>query len=174
MHATCSSANNALVASRGADYIYDYNNPNIMSTIIAQSATNPITYVLDCIGNDSSSTYCSKILPAAGGHYHSVRWPLPSPFKELRPEKSAKATSALGYTMVGERFEFPGGLVFQADVEEEAFGKRWGRVAEELVSRGLVRPHEVDVRGGGLRAVLEGLQELRAGGVRGKKLVYSI
>lgn len=173
VHATCSPPNNALVLSRGADYIYDYNSPSSIVSILAQSASNPITYILDCIGTDASSTYCSKILPPTGGHYHSVRAPLPNPLKELRPEESVKATTALGYTMLGERFELPG-MVFEADKEEEAFGKEWGRVAGELVAGGRVRPHEVDVREGGLAGVVKGLEELKRGEVRGRKLVYSL
>ncbi|PLB44876.1 GroES-like protein [Aspergillus steynii IBT 23096] len=174
VHATCSPSNNALIASRGADYIYDYNSPDSIDAILAQSATNPITYIFDCIGSESSSTYCSKILPVTGGHYHSIRAPVPPAFKELRPEESAKATTALGYTLLGERFEFPGGLVFEADKEEEEFGKSWGRIVGELVERGVVRTHEVDARVGGLEGVLQGLEELRKGEVRGKKLVYSL
>lgn len=114
-----------------------------------------IQHIVDCIGSDDSGVFCSQIFSSAGGHYHSVKAPLSESFKEARPENSATATTALGYTMFGERFEFPGGIVFLADLEQEAFAKRWTLIAEDLVHTKHIKPHPVQVREGGLKGVLK-------------------
>lgn len=132
----------------------------------------PITHIVDCLGNEESAVLCSKILAPAGGHYHSIKVPVPEPFKRLRPEENAVATTALGYTMFGERFEFPGVAAFPADPVMEEFAKKWVLVGEKLVQTGQIQPHPVEIRGGGLVGVLEGLQEIRTQGPRGKKIVY--
>ena len=49
----------------------------------------------------------------------------------------------------------------------------WG-IAEKLLNEGKVKPHPVDLRPGGLKGVLEGLDEMRKGKVSGKKLVYKV
>ena len=71
--------------------------------------------------------------------------------------------------MFGERFEFPGGIVFLADLEQEAFAKRWTLIAEDLVH---IKSHPVQVREGGLKGVLKGIQEFKENPPRGQKLVY--
>lgn len=47
-------------------------------------------------------------------------------------------------------------------------------IAEKLLEEGKVRGHPVSVREGGLRGVIEGLEDLREGRVSGEKLVYRV
>lgn len=156
--------------SRGADKWFDYNQPDCIDQVHATGAS--IAHIVDCIGTDDTSAFCSKVLSPTGGHYHSIKAPLPESFKALRPEEKVVATTALGYTMLGERFEFPGGIVFPEDPEQEAFAKQWAPIAEDLVRRGLIQPHPVQVRNGGLKQVLEGVEGTRMQGPRGRKMVY--
>ncbi|KAJ5174223.1 uncharacterized protein N7482_000100 [Penicillium canariense] len=171
VYATCSAANNDLVMSRGAEKWFDYNQLDFVEQI--EAAGLSITHIVDCIGTEESGIACSKILALAGGHYHSIRVPCPESFKERRPEDTALATTALGYTMFGERFEFPGVAEYPAEPAMEEFAKKWVLVAEELVKTGKVQPHPLDIRGGGLEGLLQGLQEMRTQAPRGKKIVYS-
>lgn len=83
------------------------------------------------------------------------------------------ATTALGYTMFGEKFEFPGMAEFPADPEMEAFAKEWVLIAESLVQSRQIQPHPVEIRDGGLVKLLDGLQEIRTQPPRGQKIVYS-
>lgn len=169
--ATCSAPNSGLVQSRGAEKWFDYNQPDFVEEIEAVGL--PITHIVDCLGNEESAVFCSRILAPAGGHYHSIKVPVPGPFKRLRPEESVIATTALGYTMFGERFEFPGVAEFPADPVMEEFAKKWVLIGERLVQTGQIQPHPVEIREGGLAGVLDGLQEIRRKGPRGKKIVYS-
>ena len=47
-------------------------------------------------------------------------------------------------------------------------------VADPLVAQGKIKAHPPEVRGEGLKGVLSGLQDLKAGKVSGKKLVYRV
>lgn len=47
-------------------------------------------------------------------------------------------------------------------------------IAEGLLKEGKIRVHPPSVRPGGLRGVLEGLQDLREGKVSGEKIVYRV
>ncbi|KAL9078655.1 MAG: hypothetical protein Q9157_002419 [Trypethelium eluteriae] len=45
-------------------------------------------------------------------------------------------------------------------------------MAEALLSQGLLKPHQMEIRTGGLETVAYGVDDLRTGRVRVKKLVY--
>lgn len=169
--ATCSAANSELVQSRGAERWFDYNQSDFIEQIEATGL--PITHIVDCSGTEESGTHCSKILASAGGHYHSIKVPVPEAFKRLRPEESAVATTAMGYTMFGEKFDFPGVAEFPADPAMEAFAKQWVLIAERLVQSRRIQPHPVEIRDGGLVKLLDGLQGIRTQPPRGQKIVYS-
>ena len=49
----------------------------------------------------------------------------------------------------------------------------WG-LACKLLAEKKIKVHPVDVRPGGLKGVLEGMEEMRQGKVSGKKLVYRV
>ncbi|KAJ5593845.1 uncharacterized protein N7459_000053 [Penicillium hispanicum] len=170
VYTTCSPSNRELVKSRGADAWFDYNQPDCIEQLKATGVSFP--FIVDCIGSEESSVFCSKVLSPSGGHYHSIKAPLPEMFKAHRPEESAVATTALGYTMLGEDFEMPGIATIPADPAQENFAKEWALLADNLVANGHIRPHAVQVREGGLDGVLRGLEEMRSSGPRGQKMVY--
>jgi hypothetical protein len=51
---------------------------------------------------------------------------------------------------------------------------RFAKVAEKLLAEGKIRPHPKKVRKGGLKFVLDGVQDLREKKVLGKKLIYML
>jgi len=55
-----------------------------------------------------------------------------------------------------------------------SFAVKFCGLAEKLLKEGKIKAHPVDVRPGGLKGVLEGLDEMRKGKVSGKKLVYRV
>ncbi|THC96673.1 hypothetical protein EYZ11_003828 [Aspergillus tanneri] len=146
VYAVCSPSNFDLVKSRGADHWFDCNVPECVEQIQSVAGSS-ITYFVDCVGSQESSNFCGKVLSPAGGH--NLKAPLPESFKALRPEEAAIAMTAIAYTLLGETFELPGGIVFPADKDEEAFAKKWAVVIEKLVLSQYIRPHPVDIRQGG-------------------------
>lgn len=67
---------------------------------------------------------------------------------------------------------------FTGDVEERPgdydWTARWWSVAETLLAGGKLRAHPQEVRRGALDAITHGLEDLKAGKVSGKKLVYTL
>jgi hypothetical protein len=77
----------------------------------------------------------------------------------------------LGYTAVGEDFEFEG-KEWKADSQDFELAIEVANLTENLLAEGKLKPHPGEVREGGLEQIDSGLQDLKSGKVSGKKLVY--
>jgi len=53
-------------------------------------------------------------------------------------------------------------------------GQVWVPLAQELLEKGAIQGHEIEMRQGGLARVAEGLQDVLMGKVGGRKLVYAV
>ena len=87
------------------------------------------------------------------------------------------ATNTMAYTARGEplKMTMSPGAELPAKPEDLEFQKMFNEsVVEGLLKEGRVKCHPVEVGGGGLRGVGEGLARLREGKVRGVKLVYRV
>lgn len=62
------------------------------------------------------------------------------------------------------------------EVPKERFDSavRFAEVVETLLSEGRIKPHPKEVRSGGLEGILGGIQDMREGRVRGRKLVNTL
>ena len=79
-----------------------------------------------------------------------------------------------GYTSFGESYIFAG-KEQPAKPEDWAFAESWWYTTAQLLRKGKLQLGPlVQKREGGLASISQGLQELRAGRVRGGKLVYAI
>jgi hypothetical protein len=77
----------------------------------------------------------------------------------------------MGVLYFNAPFEFQG-QVMESPLEKFESAVKFAEVAERLLAEGKIKPHPKDVREGGLKGVLDGIQDLREKKVRGKKLVY--
>jgi hypothetical protein len=77
------------------------------------------------------------------------------------------------YTTFGETFS-KWGHTFHANSEDKEFMKEFVAAAEVLIGEGKIKPHNVEVRPGGLDGILGGLKDMSEGKVSAKKLVYQI
>ena len=89
------------------------------------------------------------------------------------PRDDVRAETTLGYTAMGEPFTL-GGAEYPAMLDRKEFHEKWLEAVYELLRNGKIKVHMPDVRKGGLKGVLEGLDEMRAGNVSGRKLVYRV
>ena len=126
-------------------------------------------YRFDCISDAASTQICANSLssrPAPDGSkpFYSG-FPTGSP---PMPRDDVRAETTLGYTAMSEPFTL-GGAEYPAMLDHKEFHEKWLEAVYELLRNGKIKIHTLDVRKGGLKGVLEGLDEMRV-----RKLVYRV
>ncbi|KAF4629053.1 hypothetical protein G7Y89_g9097 [Cudoniella acicularis] len=163
---TCSPRNNDLVLSRGADKVFDYNEPGVGAKIRKFTA-NTLRYAFDTVGVDSSAVICCEALSS------DVKGlTLATVMNEKLPREDVESKFVLMYTVFGEYFDKMG-YPFPASKEDHDFGKTWFALTEKLIAEGKLKSHPVKV-GTGLEGVVQGMDDMKNEKVRGEKLVYKL
>ena len=164
---TCSPPNNDLVKSRGADEVFDYNDPQCGAKI-RELTENKLKHAWDTINLADSARVCDEALSSDSAicHYGGI-------LQTKSPREGVTSTNTLMYTMFGEEFR-KGPKVFPASKEDFEFAKMWMDLTERLVAEGKVKPHPKKLGSVGLEGVLDGMQLLKEGKVAGEKLVYKL
>ncbi|KAL3963175.1 hypothetical protein ACCO45_000179 [Purpureocillium lilacinum] len=162
---TCSPRNAELVKAAGADFVFDYNDPDVGQKIREHTNDN-LHYAWDTISLPASAKICAEALSSApGGKYASLS-------SVDFPRKDCSSGFTLAYTALGEAFTF-GDIKIPAKPEDYEFAKMFWELSRELLAEGKIKAHPRRVRQG-LEGVLEGLQELKDNKVSGEKLVYTL
>lgn len=78
------------------------------------------------------------------------------------------------YTVFGEGFNFGKGSEFPAIPEDFEYTKKFIELTEKLLAEGKLKAHRAKVGADGLKGVLKGLEDMKAGKVSGEKLVYRV
>ncbi|CZR62513.1 related to zinc-binding oxidoreductase ToxD [Phialocephala subalpina] len=161
---TCSPNHFEMVKSLGADHVFDYNDPNAAAAIEALTKGN-LSLCVDCFSEESGYEFCSQVL-STGATYVALR-----PMDSVRPDLDFKFCMGVMYfdapfLLAGHTYEAPPGA-FESAV-------KFAVVAEKLLAEDKIKPHPKDVRTKGLAGILDGIQELKEGKVRGVKLVYTL
>jgi NADPH:quinone reductase-like Zn-dependent oxidoreductase len=168
--ATCSPHNFDLVMSFGASAVFDYQAPGCASDIKSYTK-NSLRYALDCISTISSMEFCYQAIGRAGGKYTTLE-----PYAEAiaQSRKTIKADWIMGPQMMGKEIAWPKPHWRPADSTMAEFGASWTTTLQQLLDNGLIRPHPIMIRQGGLAEVLNGIEDVRAKRISGKKLVYTV
>lgn len=77
-------------------------------------------------------------------------------------------------SMFGEGVKLPGAYGRPISSEDREFSRRFFEMVEEMLRQRAIRNHPVELRTGGLGSLIAGIQEVRLGSVRAKKLVYPL
>ncbi|CAH0044396.1 unnamed protein product [Clonostachys solani] len=165
---TASPKSAGLVKSYGADAVFDYNEPLVGDTIAKQY--RGITMGVDCFSEGKSFAICDAVLGSSGGTLITL---LPPP----KPKNTAiKHELIMSYTLFGRPFHFlaPIGPKFPAMPNDRAALARFYAKLPELLNEGTLKPLPTSVRKNGWDGILEGLDDLRGGKNRGKKLVVEL
>lgn len=150
---TASPKNFELVKSRGADAVFDYNDP-LCAQKIKEYTNNKLRYVLDTICTPSTFKICAEALPAESETDEELNLVTLLPLDSW-PRKDVKTKVILAYTSFGEAFtkfgqDFP---VLEAHYR---FGCMFWELNAKLVAEGRVVPHPMEVRSGGLAGIPAG------------------
>ena len=160
--ATSSPSSFESLRSLGAACVFDYNKPSCGADI--RAAVPGLKYALDCASKGDSAAICAAALADGPGIYRSL---LPI---ENFPRTEVDSKLVTSFEIFGKRFFF-GPQEYQVREGAFEFAKELIAIATKLAVEGKLRPHKQVVREGGLPTVLEGLDDLRSGKIRGAKIV---
>ncbi|KAE8330341.1 hypothetical protein BDV39DRAFT_202144 [Aspergillus sergii] len=160
---TCSPGHNVLVQSYGAVKAFDY--------AIRAFTKGELSLILDCITSTESMKICYAAMSARGGRYVALE---PPATRIQTARKDVQTGWVMALTIFGKPVDLKGPFARDAVPGDYEWAAKWYELAEKLVEGGLLRPHPAFARSGGWEDILEGIEELRCGLVRGKKLVYAV
>lgn len=173
--------------SLGADEAVDYNDPDAISMIKSKLHRDGLSMIMDCVAQDKTAQFCYQCFvppQISTEDAHEFRYaPLmpihnpPSIPGSLPNAARVQNQWRMVYTCFGRRFTMVhDGLgisqTWEASKEDKQFMVDFYRQVEEVLAGRKLVPMPIDIREGGLEAILDGVSEVRKGGARGKKLVY--
>ena len=167
--ATCSPTSSALVKKYGAVTTVPYSSPTCGETI--RTATKgSIRAALDCITSPESVHCCFTALARAGARYASLEH---AP-EEWRTRKAVKMDMLMTYVVMGREVKLDGVYHRDADPAKLDLGARWSQEVQKLADQGHLKCHPVREVPGKWQGIIQGLEMLRGGQVRGQKLVVRV
>lgn len=172
--AVTSTASASLAVEYGAVGTAAYTSKTCVETIRSVAGTRPIRYALDCIASEESVATCFAAIARTGGRYASLEG-LDSSWKTRR---SVKVKEVMGFEGLGIALDLGPGAhsAYSRPANKGLYDltTNWTREVQVLMDAGTIRPHPVQEVQGGWQGILDGLDTLQAGGVRGRKLVVKV
>lgn len=185
---TCSSRHISWMQSLGADEIINYKHPDAVQQIVQLVQKSGLSLILDCIGNQATAEFCYQCFTPSkdeGNQPTYIYAPL-MPILNAPLKSSSLPSSAIihnkwrfVYTCFGKRFtiimdnEAVNGT-WQPSIEDKRFMVSFYRRVEGLLANDKIQVMPREAKEGGLQSIMDGISLIRAGEVRGKKLVYPI
>lgn len=166
--ATCSPDSTELLKSLGAVETFDYHTQDWGRRIREYTANN-LTLALDCITSTDTMLMCYDAIGTGGGKYVGLE-AVSAIVKYKRRDIDAKSLVAL--TMFGGPVKLAGVYSRPATPLHRQLARNFFILAENLLSRGLLKCPRFEVRSGGFDTLEAGIEDVRKGRARGHKLVY--
>ncbi|GJJ16139.1 hypothetical protein Clacol_010419 [Clathrus columnatus] len=164
-----SSHNHNLVKNLGADIVFDYKSPTVITDIKSATGDN-IHIALDAFSTPESQQLTTNILAPGKGKIILILG-IDETSKNMRPDVEFQGT--LIYTALGKEFSY-GKTVYHASESDRGHMASFLPKISALVESGDLRPNKVKLWEGGLSAVNEGFEYMQAGNVSGIKIVYRV
>jgi len=158
----------------GAASTVPYTSPTCIDTIKAVSTPiGSLRHALDCITDADSATVCFGALGRAGGRYVCLE-----AFDESwRTRRAVRVEVVLGYEMWGKRVLLgKDEMIYSRPANEQKLQAiiQWTEEMQRLLEKGLIKPHPQKELGHCWEGIIQGLNMLNNGEVRGCKLVVRI
>ncbi|KAK7032846.1 chaperonin 10-like protein, partial [Favolaschia claudopus] len=163
---TASPKNHELLKTLGADAVFDYRDPEVVSKIRAWT-DNQLAHAVDCISDATTTKQVAACMGTGGG---SIALTLPEPIDA----PGLHAQFDLVYTMLGKAFDHPMVGLFPMSPERYEFGKATAQLLTQLLSEGKLRPTPMKLVPNGLSDVGQWLEYMKQGKVSGEKITYRI
>ncbi|PLN84682.1 alcohol dehydrogenase GroES-like domain-containing protein [Aspergillus taichungensis] len=168
--ATASSSSSTLVLDYGAAAVVPYASPTCGETLRDKHTGGNLRHALDCISSPESVKCCFTALGRIGARYAGLDY-VPD---DWRTRKAIKVHMPLTYALHGHEIKFKGPYHRDADPSMLELGSRWRDEMQGLVDAGRLRPHPAREVRGKWKGIVDGLEMMKAGEVRGQKLVVAL
>ncbi|CAI6236661.1 unnamed protein product [Periconia digitata] len=166
----CSSSSADMVLSYGAIATIDYVAPNAAETIKSQTG-GQLRHAIDCISSQESMRCCMAAMGRAGGKYVASEHTM----EEWRTRRGVKVLPLqLAYETFGNGVELPGLYHREPSPAKHQLTMDMADEVQKLLDRGLIRSHPPKALPPGFQSIIGGLKMLKAGEVRGQKLVVCL
>ncbi|KAJ5524554.1 hypothetical protein N7494_011204 [Penicillium frequentans] len=99
---------------------------------------------------------------------------LEPPATRITARKDVQTDWVMALTIFGKPVDLKGPFGRDAVPGDYQWASEWYELTGKLVEEGLLRPHPTSVQPGGWEGIMEGIEQLRCGQVRGKKFVYAV
>ena len=155
----------------GAVGTASYTSAKCAEEIKAIASGSPIKYALDCITDAESVAICFGALGRGGGRYACLE---DCP-ESWRSRKAVKVKVVMGFEMQGIDFDL-GHPVYarKANAELFAIGEMWTKEMQALMDQGQITTQPFKEVHGGFEGVINALEMLQSGEVKGQKLVVRV
>lgn len=163
----CSPRHHERVKALGADHVFDYRSEGVVGQI--KNAVPRLQYILDTIGDASSSATASHALGEGGGVLCTVR---PGKANTEGVSTHAKITDVLVWTAFLEDHQYKA-FKWPANKDDHELASELFEKLPQWLEDGTIKPNDAKVLEG-LEKVPEGFQEYRDGKISGYKIVYAI
>jgi NADPH:quinone reductase-like Zn-dependent oxidoreductase len=177
---TASTHNHSYLKQLGADACFDYHEPDCATQIQTFAEKyGGLHLALDTISTKDSLKIVNDAIShsnppadAAAGTPDGKNIVV-TLIADQVSRKDIDSRWVLAYTSLGEHFYFRQNR-FEAKPEDYEFGQKFWKISEGLLANGTIKPHQPDVRKGGIEAIQQGLNDLKENRVSGKKVVYEL
>ncbi|KAF5003151.1 hypothetical protein FDECE_10296 [Fusarium decemcellulare] len=165
---TCSPHSFAKVEQTGADHIFDYNDPEVISKI--QAALPDVQHVFDTIGNEKSSAISAQAITKPSSVLCTVR---PGKTNTEGVPSHIKVTDVFVFTAFPTEHTYRGKAHWPLNIPNHELSVELHAQLESLLQDGLLRPLPIKSAG---KLSPNGIEEAmllnRQGKVSGEKLVF--
>ena len=168
----------AIASDKSADLAREYGATDVVSYTdkdcvdkVKAIADKPIRKVLDCITDMDSAAMCYSAMARTGGMYACLE-ECPEAW---RTRRIVKVKEVMGFQVLGVDLNL-GDSTYTRPGEERLLkiGMQWAEVMEILMKERKIKTHPLKELEGGWQSIIDGLEMLKKGEVRGQKLVVKI
>ncbi|KAL6895011.1 GroES-like protein [Trichoderma evansii] len=168
VYTVCSRASHGLVKQCGADYIFYHDEPSTLE-LLQITTKGRIKIAVDCIATEQSAATCASNMEIFGGKYISL-----TGAGQIHDPRIT-TVNIFGFTMLNREFLFESkGIRAEINVQDVIFAAGFAPRAERLIALNAIKHSTAEVRPGGLNGIVSGLEDMKAGRVRRKRLIYVI
>ena len=168
--AIVSNRSAALATHYGAAATASYLSKDCAATV-KELAQKPIRRVLDCITDAESVAICYGAVARTGGAYACLE-ECPDAW---RTRRAIRVKEVMGFQVLGVPIDLGDSSYSRpADAKLMEIGMQWAGEMQVLMKAGRIKAHPLRELRNGWAGIVEGLEMLRKGEVRGQKLVVRI